>query len=104
MRLAGDLIRETDTRGDPIAGDTLLVLLNADGRAVRFALPATNPEHVWELVFDTADDHKPHATVAGGAKYELIDHSLAVFRTRPLKPQAASRALHAKPLAAKGRS
>ena len=89
MRLAGDLIRETDDRGDPIAGDTLLVLMNADAKAVRFVLPATSDEHVWELMLDTADDRKPHATVAGGARYELIDHSLALFRTRPLKEPGA---------------
>ncbi len=89
MRLAGDLIRETDDRGDPIAGDTLLVLMNADAKAVRFVLPATHADHVWERVLDTADDRKPHAAVAGGARYELIDHSLALFRTRPLKEPGA---------------
>ena len=85
VRLAGDLIRETDERGEPIVGDTLLVLMNADTRHVRFSLPATNPDHVWELVFDTADDRKPHATVSGGDKYELVDHALALFRTRSLR-------------------
>ena len=52
---------------------------------MRFVLPGTNPEHVWELLLDTADDEKPHATFAGGTKYELTDHSTAVFRTRPVK-------------------
>ncbi len=85
MRLAGDLIREIDERGEPVVGDTLLALFNAGPKPVRFALPATNPEHAWELLFDTADDDRPHALFTGGAKYELIDHALAVFRTRPVK-------------------
>jgi isoamylase len=84
VRLAGDLIRETDDRGEPIVGDTLFALMNAGPKLVRFTLPATNPEHVWELLFDTADDLKPHAAFRGGARYELADHALALFRTRPV--------------------
>ncbi len=95
MRLAGDLIRESNERGEPINGDTLLVLMNAGTKAVRFSLPATNPECVWELMFDTADDHTPAATHAGGSKYEMKDHTLVVFRTRPEKaPPAEVAALH----------
>jgi glycogen operon protein len=90
MRLAGDLIRETDDRGEPIVGDTLLVLFNAGSKSVRFALPATNPQHAWELLFDTVDDEKPHATFRGGTKYELTDHALAVFRTRSVKEAAGT--------------
>ena len=93
VRLAGDLIREVDARGEPIVGDTLLVLMNAGPKAVKFALPATNPEHVWELMFDTADDDAPPATHRGGAKYELKDHALAMFRTRPPAPPATATAL-----------
>jgi glycogen operon protein len=84
MRLAGDQIRETDDRGEPIVGDTLYAIFNAGPTGVPFALPATNPEHVWELLFDTADDKKPHATFTGGAAYDLTEHAVAVFRTRPV--------------------
>lgn len=84
MRLAGDLIRETDDRGEPVVGDTLYAIFNADAKGVRFTLPATNPEHVWELLFDTADDKRPHATFTGGAGYDLTEHAVALFRTRPI--------------------
>jgi glycogen operon protein len=94
MRLAGDLIRETDERGEPIRGDTLLVLMNAGTKAVKFALPGTNPEHVWELMFDTSDDTAPPHRHPGGGKYELKDHSLAVLRTVPAAPGAEATALH----------
>ena len=95
MRLAGDLIRETDERGEPIVGDTLLLLLNAGPKSVKFALPATNTGHVWELMFDTVDDATPPATHPGGAKYDLKDHALAVFRTKPeAAPPAEATALH----------
>ena len=90
MRLAGDQIRETDERGEPVVGDTLFALFNAGPKAVKFVLPATNPEHVWELLFDTADDLKPHATFAGGTKYSLTDRSLVLLRTRPAKEPDAN--------------
>jgi glycogen operon protein len=82
MRLAGDQIHETDDFGEPIIGNTLLVLFNAGQKVVRFTLPTTNPEHVWELLFDTADDHKPTASYPGGSRYDMGDHTLVVFRTR----------------------
>src|SRR5262249_35335738 len=44
VRLAGDLIGDVDERGEPITGETLLLLLNAHHEAVPFALPATKPE------------------------------------------------------------
>ena len=82
-RLAGDLIAETDERGEPIAGDTLLFVLNAGPEAVSFTLPGTNPGHVWELLFDTADDDRPPVRLAGRHRYRLTDWSVAVFRTQP---------------------
>jgi glycogen operon protein len=83
-RLAGDLIDETDERGEPIAGDTLLFVLNARPEHVAFLLPETNPGQRWELLFDTADDDGPPTRLAGGHRYKVHDWSVAVFRTRPL--------------------
>jgi isoamylase len=87
MRLAGDLIGETDERGEPIVGDTLLVLMNAHHEPLPFTLPPTNPEHQWELLFDTSNDDAPPRMLSGGEKYDLKDRSVAVLRTRP--PQVA---------------
>jgi len=81
MRLAGDLIGETDERGEPIVGDSLLVLMNAHHEPIPFTLPPTNPGHVWERLFDTADDAAPPVTFTGGARYDLRDRSMVVFRT-----------------------
>ena len=41
VRLAGDLIGDVDERGEPIVGDTLLLLLNAHHEPIPFTLPAT---------------------------------------------------------------
>ena len=80
MRLAGDLIGELDERGEPIVGDTLLILMNAHHEPIPFTLPVTNPGHRWQCLFDTADDdvcevHDP------GEVYDLKDRSTVMFRT-----------------------
>jgi isoamylase len=81
-RLAGDLIEETDECGEPIRGDTLLILLNPTPTKVDFKLPGTNPGHRWSLEFDTADDAKKADRLDGGKLYPLTDRSVAVFRAR----------------------
>jgi glycogen operon protein len=53
LRLAGDAIEEVDDMGEPIVGDTFLILLNAHhDQAVPFILPAHGPRPVG-LVLDT---------------------------------------------------
>ncbi|MBX9579969.1 MAG: glycogen debranching protein GlgX, partial [Gemmataceae bacterium] len=82
-RLAGDLIEETDERGEPIVGETLFFVLNAQPGAVEFPLPETNPGHRWERLFDTADDGLPHDRFDAPAAYPVKGWSVVVFRTRP---------------------
>ncbi|QVL33524.1 glycogen debranching protein GlgX [Telmatocola sphagniphila] len=83
MRLAGDLMDEVDDQGEPIQGETLLILMNCGPESVDFTLPVTNPEHRWELLVYTADDYAHEPLMEGGQSYKLLDHSLALFRTRP---------------------
>ena len=65
VRLAGDLIRDVDERGEPIVGDTLLLLFNAHHEAIPFTLPVTKAEHHWERLLDTADHAEPDAEMEG---------------------------------------
>jgi len=91
LRLAGDVIGEVDERGDPIVGDTLLVLMNAHHEPIPFTLPGTKPDHRWELLFDTAEDGAGGA-LKDGKPFPLRDRSLALFRTVPAEepePQVA---------------
>jgi glycogen operon protein len=81
VRLAGDLIGDVDERGEPILGETLLLLLNAHHEAIPFALPATKPEHHWECLLDTAADGTLTKPFLGGEQYGLKGRSLVVFRT-----------------------
>src|SRR5262249_5471858 len=54
VRLAGDLIGDVDERGEPIKGETLLLMFNAHHEPISFTLPPTKEEHQWELLLDTA--------------------------------------------------
>jgi glycogen operon protein len=85
MRLAGDLMDETDEYGRPVSGDTLFVILNA-GPPVSFTLPPTDSKHRWELLVDTAHDHPPRVALGGGQAYPVEGHSLVLFVTRSHPP------------------
>jgi isoamylase len=82
VRLAGDAIEEVDRLGRPIAGDSLLILLNAHHETVPFLLPAHRKGTWWELMLDTATDGNGgrNRIARGGRTYSLQDRSLAVFR------------------------
>ena len=81
VRLAGDIINEVDERGDPIVGDTLLLLVNAHWEELRFTLPAARVEHLWEAMIDTADPQAPLRVCRPGEQYPLYGRSLVLLRT-----------------------
>ena len=81
MRLAGDLINELDERGQPIVGDTLLLLINAHWEEIPFKLPPARAEHVWETLVDTRDPEAPVRVLRPGATFPLFGRSLALLRT-----------------------
>ena len=79
--LAGDALRETDTRGRQLVGDTLLILMNASDTSVYFGMPQFTPTGIWETVLDTyewARQH-PHARLEV-THYRLEAYSLALLR------------------------
>jgi isoamylase len=82
VRLAGDATGVVDERGEPVEGETVLVLLNAHHEDIRFALPVTRSEHHWETVLDTAVDVLKPTPMQGGEQYPLQGRSLVVLRTR----------------------
>jgi glycogen operon protein len=89
VRLAGDLITDVTERGEPIVGDTILMLLNAHHETIPFSLPKYKSGQLWELLFDTAHDN-----TFGGADYleqhayPLQGRSMAVFRTHSEEEEA----------------
>jgi glycogen operon protein len=83
VRLAGDAIDEVDERGRRVAGDTLLMLLNAHHRGVSFTLPAHRQGVTWEQLLDTRESfgrRRTRRAVRGGGTYRVDARSLALFR------------------------
>jgi glycogen operon protein len=80
VRLAGDIISESDEHGEPIVGDTLLLLLNAHHEAIPFALPPHKEGQTWELVLDTAQPTAQPRRLADEEPHALEGRSLAVLR------------------------
>ncbi len=88
LRLAGDMIDDETERGEPVVGETLLLLLNAHWEPIDFTLPETKRGHIWDRLFDTADPQPESARFRAGAKYVLTDRSVALLATRA--PEEAS--------------
>jgi glycogen operon protein len=82
VRLAGDIVGDVDERGEPVVGDTLLLLLNAHHEPIPFTLPATRPEHHWERLLDTAEISDAPLSLDGGKKYPLQGRSLGLLCIR----------------------
>lgn len=80
MRLAGDAIEEVDERGERLAGDTLLILLNADANALDFAFAPQDGGRQWELLFDTAVAAPEQTVFNQDNTFPLQGRSTAVFR------------------------
>ena len=80
VRLNGNAIFELNERGERIAGDTLLLLFNADKDVTAFVLPETAPEERWETLVDTADQWLVSKRLRAGDRYQLQARSMAVLR------------------------
>jgi isoamylase len=84
--LNGDGILERTATGEPVAGDTLLILLNAAPESVDFVLPKEldADRTLWELLVDTAATAPPDARLshADGTPWPMVHRSAAIFRAR----------------------
>jgi glycogen operon protein len=80
MMLSGSAIDEVNERGEPILGDTLVVLLNGHSDEVTFTLPPFEDDQLWHRVFDTFEPHGRDAALKPGSQYPLQGRSVAVFK------------------------
>ncbi|OGX05591.1 MAG: glycogen debranching enzyme GlgX [Omnitrophica bacterium RIFCSPLOWO2_12_FULL_50_11] len=82
--LSGQGMTEVDERGQPIAGDTLLLLLNAAEDPLRFKLPTLpgSGRVTWEYKLDTAVDQPVQQVYTNGDIYDLKGHSVVVMRLK----------------------
>ena len=101
VRLAGDLIGDEDERGEPIVGETLLLLLNAHHEPIPFTLPATKAEHRLGTPARHGRAHRRGAAHGlRGSSYPLQGRSLVVLHIRTAEETGRpSRKRRWKPLA-----
>ncbi|MGH7843785.1 MAG: glycogen debranching protein GlgX, partial [Candidatus Binatia bacterium] len=81
--LAGDLIGDVDERGQPVIGDSILILMNAYHEGLQFKLPARYEGQQWERLVDTASPREELSARPGGEPYELKGRSMVVLRSEP---------------------
>jgi len=89
MLIDGEATDETDARGRPSKGDTLLFLLNGGGTSVQFCLPPQEGSGQWLTLVDTMV-REPHALTGEGVT--LHPHSLVLLRYGRERRSAAERA------------
>ena len=94
VRLAGDLIGDVDDEGDPIVGETVMLLLNAYHETLPFTFPPHQPDRHWERLFDTADPCAECSFHEEKQTYDLQGRSVALFRLRS-RHEEAGKALSA---------
>jgi isoamylase len=75
VRWAGDLIGETDEKGAPIVGDTILLLMNAHHDAIPYVLPALKDGQQWDRLLETAAGLAAPSLADGQQPYELPGRS-----------------------------
>lgn len=86
--LAGDAIDEVDEQGERLIGDTLLLLFNAHGGRIRFAIPPHGRNEHWRLVFDTGHAAPRRRRFTQKSKYTLQGRSVAVLQLVAPEPKA----------------
>ncbi len=80
LSLVGDAIHETDSRGNRIVDETLLILLNAHYQVVPFVLPELKPNCQWRLFLDTREGMvRLSPLMRRRATYQMEARSLALF-------------------------
>ncbi len=80
MRLNGESIDEQDERGQPIIGDSVLVLLNSRDENILFRLPRHKPSERWIPVADTSLEEVEIRDYSHDDSYPLQPRSVVVLR------------------------
>ena len=83
LYLDGDMIGEMDSHGEPIVGESMLVLLNAHHEKLPFKLPTVEKKGGWKALLDTDELRGDGEILAPASDYMLQGRSMAVLRLTP---------------------
>jgi len=83
LYLDGDMIGEMNERGEPIVGESMLLLLNAHHEKIPFKLPAIEKKGSWAALLDTFELPADGQSLQPGTEYQLQGRSLAVLKLTP---------------------
>jgi glycogen operon protein len=84
--LFGNQIDEVGPEGEPIVGDSFLLLLNAGPEPVGFKLVERAREFKWDLVFNSVEAKAEPKDAGVMAAYPLPGRSLVALRIRDAGP------------------
>jgi glycogen operon protein len=88
------MIGEIDTRGAPIVGDTLLLMVNAHAEELPFRLPATKEKKGWQRMLDTALDFASDEHFREGDNYRLQGRSLVLLKALDSNGRSTGESAH----------
>ncbi|MBI1378386.1 MAG: glycogen debranching protein GlgX [Frankiales bacterium] len=87
--LNGEAMDEIDERGEPVSGDSFLLLMNAHSGDVPFTLPEASFGSSWHIELDTAETaatppvgDQADPVLRPGQVVDLTSHSVVVLRKR----------------------
>lgn len=82
MLLDGRMVEEVDTDGEPLEGDTVLLLINASEEEIPFTLPPLDEGFYWQAELDTFYPARRPKDLPQGHLYRLKTRSMALFIRR----------------------
>ncbi|OAI54945.1 glycogen debranching enzyme, partial [Planctomyces sp. SCGC AG-212-M04] len=83
LYLDGEMIGEMNERGEPITGESMLILLNAHHEKIPFKLPTLDKKGHWTALLDTFQLPEGGQEIQPGSQYSLAGRSLAVLKLTP---------------------
>ncbi|MDA1165816.1 MAG: glycogen debranching protein GlgX [Planctomycetota bacterium] len=82
LLLDGRMVGEFDAHGEPLEGNTVLLLINASESDIPFTLPSLDKDFVWMAELDTYFPTRKARDFRAGDVYQLKGRSLTMFVRR----------------------
>ena len=79
VRLSGKMLDEVDEQGNPIVGNTIIILFNASPGAVEFVLPNLARNEWWKPILHSCSSLSSERRLGGGATLKLVGHSIVAL-------------------------